>query len=399
MPSCLAKQIGLQRISNGITAKGGPARLTHSSAADCPAIAAVDDDQACHRSSNGPGPSNLPTAAAAGVALNDAIPNHPGLRQGRHAAGQPEDAPCDADHPADLTDRGWLAVFGRLIRSLGRDGMWLRSAGVAYCGLFAAVPGAAVPVALVGLLIDPEAVHRPIEMLDGLVPGSVTAFLADQMKDVALASRAHVGTGLGGAALAALWGALSGASGLVEALNVAYREEEGRGFLHRKRAALLVVLVGGLFMLLALFLVALLPLLLDRWSPGTTLQAVVSLARWPALAALCTVVLAMLYRFAPCRRVAKWRWVLPGALAATALWLAATTGFSFYVSHFSSYRSTLGLLGTMLLLMTWFYLTAFSVLLGAELNAELERQTSRDTTAGPARHRGQRGATVADTTA
>jgi membrane protein len=337
--------------------------------------------------------------ATAGVALDDAIPSHPDLGQGPDAVGQPQDTPCDADYPADLTDRGWLAVLRRLIHSLGRDGMWLRSAGVAYCALFAAVPGAAVPVALVGLLADPEAVHRPIEMLDGLLPGSVTAFLADQMKDVALASRAHVGAGLGGAALAALWGALSGASGLVEALNVAYREEEGRSFLHRKRNALVAVLAGGLFMLLALFLIALLPLLLARWSPGTTLQAIVSLARWPALAVLCTMALMLLYRFGPCRRAAKWRWVLPGALAATALWLVATTGFSFYVAHFPSYGSTLGLLGTMLLLMTWFYLTAFAVLLGAELNAELERQTSRDTTAGPARRRGQRGATVADTTA
>jgi len=331
--------------------------------------------------------------------LDDAILTHPGPAHGRDAAGQPQDASCDADHPADIPERGWLAVLSRIIHSLSRNGMWLRSAGVAYCGLFAAVPGAAAPVALVGLLADPEAVHRPIEMMDGLLPGSVTAFLADEMQAVALASRTHVGAGLGGAVLAALWGALSGASALVEALNVAYREEEGRSFLHRKGTALAVALLGGVFMLLALFLLAMLPLVLDRWSSIATFRMMVSLARWSALAALCTVALALLYRLAPCRRAAKWRWVLPGALAATAVWLIATTGFSFYVSHFPTYRGSLGLLGTMLLLMTWIYLTAFAVQLGAELNAELERQTSRDTTAGPARNPGQRGAAVADTTA
>jgi membrane protein len=111
---------------------------------------------------------------------------------------------------------------------------------------------------------------------------------------------------------------------------------------------------------------------------------------------LCVVTLAMLYRFAPCRRAAKWRWASPGALVATALWLVSTTGFSFYVSHVPSYNQTLGLLGTIMMLLTWSYLTAFAVLLGAELNAELERQTWRDTTTGPARRLGERGAAVAD---
>jgi membrane protein len=104
----------------------------------------------------------------------------------------------------------------------------------------------------------------------------------------------------------------------------------------------------------------------------------------------------MLYRFAPCRRAAKWRWVSPGAAAATVLWLVGSTGFSYYVSNFPSYNKTLGVLGTVMMLLTWSYLTAFAVLLGAELNAELERQTTRDTTRGPARSRGQRGAAVAD---
>jgi membrane protein len=111
---------------------------------------------------------------------------------------------------------------------------------------------------------------------------------------------------------------------------------------------------------------------------------------------LCVVTLAMLYRFAPCRRAAKWRWASPGALVATALWLVSTTGFSFYVSHVPSYNQTLGLLGTIMMLLTWSYLTAFAVLLGAELNAELERQTWRDTTTGRARRLGERGAAVTD---
>jgi membrane protein len=307
-----------------------------------------------------------------------------------------EEATCDADHPDDISDRGWFDVLTRLARSLGRDGMWLRSAGVAFCALFAAIPGASVPVALFGLLADPEAVHRPFEMLGGLVPANATGFLAEQMQAVALTSRTQLGAGLGGGVLAALWGAWSGASGLIAALNVAYRENETRRVLQRAWVSLVVALAAGAFMLLAFALVALLPLVLDRLPPGPALQALISLARWSALAVLCTVALGLLYRFAPCRRAAKWRWVSPGAMVATALWLAGSTGFSFYVATFPSYNQALGILGTIMLLLTWSYLTAFAVLLGAELNAELERQTTRDTTRGPDQRRGQRGAAVAD---
>jgi membrane protein len=306
------------------------------------------------------------------------------------------DARCDADRPGDISDRGWFDVLTRLAHSLGRDGMWLRSAGVAFCAVFAAIPGASAAGALFGLLASPEAVHRPIEMLNGLVPGSATTFLADQMQAVAQTSRTQLGAGLGGAVLAALWGAWSGASGLIVALNIGYREEEARTFFRRARDALVVALAASVFMVLAFALLTLLPLILERLPLDPAMRTAASFARWPAHALLCIAALGMLYRFAPCRRAAKWRWVSPGAAVGTALWLVGSTGFSFYFSHFPSYNQALGLLGTIMMLLTWSYLSAFAVLLGAELNAELERQTSRDTTAGPARRPGERGAAVAD---
>jgi membrane protein len=314
----------------------------------------------------------------------------------RQATGTSLDLTCAADRPSDITDRGWLDIIRRLARSLSSDGMWLRSAGVAYCALFAAIPGVCVPVSFFGLLADPEAVHRPVELLGGLLPEAASSFLADQMRSVALTSRTQLGAGLGGAVLSALWGAWSGASGLIAALNVAYREEETRSFLRRSWDALVIAISGGLFLLLAFALIALAPLLLDSFSPGQKLRAALGFARWPALACLGMIALAMLYRFAPSRRPAKWRWVSPGAIVGTALWLLGSTGFSFFVSHVPSYNQTLGVLGTVMLLLTWSYVTAFAVLLGAELNAELERQTSSDTTTGAARKLGQRGAVVAD---
>jgi membrane protein len=309
---------------------------------------------------------------------------------------QPRHSRSDAERPSDIPDQGWLDILRRLGCSLARDGMWLRSAGVAFCALFAAIPGAAVPVALFGLLADPRAVHLPVEMMSGLLPANASGFLADQLQAIALTSRTQLGTGLGGAALGALWGGWSGASGLIAAINVAYGEDETRSFLRRAWTALVVAAAAGAFMLLAFALMAVLPLALSRADLDPTTHAVAAFARWPALAALCALSLALLYRYAPSRREAKWRWVSPGAMAGTALWLTGSTGFSFYAANVPSYNQTLGALGMVMLLLTWSYLTAFAVLLGAELNAELERQTSSDTTRGPAQRRGARGAAVAD---
>lgn len=177
--------------------------------------------------------------------------------------------------------------------------MWLRSAGVVFCAIFAGIPGASAAVALVGLVTSPEAVHRPIQMLNGIVPGSATTLLADQMQAVAQISRTQLGAGLGGAVLAALWGAWSGASSLIAALNVAYREEEARPFFRRSRDALVVALAAGVFMVLAFALLTLLPPIVERLPLDPAMRTAASLARWPALALLCIAALGMLYRFRP----------------------------------------------------------------------------------------------------
>ncbi len=305
----------------------------------------------------------------------------------------------EADRPDDISSSGWWHILQRLRASLSRDEIWLRAAGVAFCGLFAAIPCAAVPVSIFGLMADPEAVHRPIEMLRGLLPEGASAFLARQMQAIATSSKLGLGAGLGSGILAALWGAWSAASGVIGAINTAYGEHEARSFLRRQLVALALAVGTGLFGIAAFSLVAVFPTALAVLPLDPMHRTIISLARWPALALLMIVALAMLYRFAPCRRAAKWRWVSPGAAVATLLWLLGSAAFSSYVANVHSYNETLGALGVVMLFLTWFYLTSFAVLVGAELNAELERQTARDTTAGPALPLGERGAVVADTVA
>jgi membrane protein len=297
-----------------------------------------------------------------------------------------------AEAPEDIPGRGWGDILRRVWRALGRDHIWVAAAGLAFCSLFAAIPGVAVVVALFGLVTDPAAVHGQLEMTGGLLPEEASRFLADQMQAIAAAPRFH----LGGALLVALGGARTGASTLISVLNIAYRERERRGLVRYHLTVLAVTVTICLLGLVALATVAVLPLVAGALPLGPGAQAALSVGRWPALAVLMALALTAIYRFAPCRRRPKWRWVSLGAAVATMLWLAGSGVFSAYVARFASYEETFGVLGTVMLLMTWFYLTAFAVLLGAELNAEVERQTARDTTQGPDRPLGRRGARVAD---
>ena len=300
-----------------------------------------------------------------------------------------------AARPADIPGRGWLDILRRVRRALARDHLWLAAAGVAYCFLVAAIPGLVVLVALLGLLVGPPAVEGGLGAARGLLPAEAARFLADQVRGIADAGVLHLGAGLGGALLAALWGARTGVATLVGALNLAYREREARGFLRYQLVTAVATAAACLFGLLALALVAALPAA-GALRPGAPLGPAVTLGRWPALAVLTVAALAAAYRYAPSRRRARWRWTLPGAVAATGLWLAGSAGFSAYVARFPSYGAALGALGAVMLLLSWSYLTAFAVLLGAELNAEVERQTARDTTEGPDLAPGRRGARVAD---
>src|ERR1700712_3050402 len=306
---------------------------------------------------------------------------------------------CSADEPSAISGEGWSSILRRLGRSLIRDDIWLRSAGVAFYTILAAVPALVVPVSVYGLVADPAAVRDPIQMLGGLLPAETSRFLADQMQAVAASSKVNLGAGLGGAVLAALWSGRSGASAMIAAINMAYGEHEQRSFLQRQRVALTVGLTTLLFVALAFILIAILPLALSVIPLTPAQRTLISLGRWPGLAALMVIGLGFLYRFAPCRRAAKWRWVSVGAITASVLWLTGSAAFSFYVEHANSYGRTFGTLGAVMLLLTWLFLSAFAVLLGAELNAELERQTTRDTTEGADLPKGQRGAAAADATA
>ena len=219
--------------------------------------------------------------------------------------------------------------------------------------------------------------------------------MADQARKVA-AGGGGLGLAAAGGILLALYSASKGTKALIEGLNIIYDEEEKRGFIKLNFMALAFTLGVIVAMIVALGLIVVVPIVLRFVGLGPIVDALVSILRWPILFAGALVVLAALYRFAPSRAAARWRWVTWGAAIATVIWVLGSIAFSIYVRNFGSYNETYGSIGAVIILLMWLWLSTFVVLLGAEVNSEMEHQTERDSTTGAPEPRGRRGARVAD---
>jgi membrane protein len=213
---------------------------------------------------------------------------------------------------------------------------------------------------------------------------------------VASASGGALGIGLVVSLLAALWSASSGTGNLLKAINIAYDEDESRGFLKVRGLALALTLGAIVFLLLTLALVAVVPVVLNVLPLGPVGTILAQVLRWVLLVALVVAALAVTYRIAPDRDQPRFSWVTTGSLVATVLWIIGSIAFSLYVNNFGSYNKTYGAIAGVVVLMLWLYLTSYIVLLGAEVNAESERQTRADTTRGASAPMGERGAAAAD---
>jgi membrane protein len=302
-----------------------------------------------------------------------------------------------ASTPGDVPAAGWRDVLLRTREEVKADNVVLLGAGVAFFALLALVPGLIALVSVYGLVADPSDVDRQVSDLLAAAPTEVRDLVSEQLRSVTESSDRGLGlTAIIGVALA-LWSASSGMNHLISAVNAAYDEEEGRGFVARRGLALLLTIGAIAFAAVALVAITALPALVEETAAGDAVRVAVSILRWPLLAVGLVVALSILYRYAPDRDRARWSWVAPGTIVATVVWVLASIGFSIYTSRFGSYGETYGSLGAVVVLMLWLLLSAVAIILGAEINAEAERQTRRDSTDPPRRPRGQRGAYAADT--
>ncbi|MES3098793.1 YihY/virulence factor BrkB family protein [Sphingomonas faeni] len=299
-----------------------------------------------------------------------------------------------------MSAREWWKVLKRTWAEGNDDNIGLIAAGTAFYGFAAIVPLLASVVLIYGLVADTATVVANIRALFNVLPEDAARVIGDQLATVVNTSEGKKGFGLLIALGIALYGGTKGASSIVTALNIAYEEKETRGFIALNLLAFAITGGAVMLALVAAFSTAAFALL-DSLIPGAPeiLLLAIRLVSYGVLASLGVTAAACLYRFGPNRHKAKWIWLTPGSLAATVIWLGATIGFGVYVSRFGNYGATYGSLSAVIVLLTWLWLSAYVFLLGAELNSELEHQTTRDMTTGTPAPRGGRGATVADTVA
>jgi membrane protein len=303
---------------------------------------------------------------------------------------------ADADRPRDIPRKGWFQILRRAWKEAKADHVPLLAAGVAYYAFLALCPAIIAAVLLYGLVADPSQVASQVDQLGSTIPGPAKTLLEQQMTSLASTNQQSLGIGLVIALLVALWSASGGMGNLITAVNMAYDEDDERGFVRTKALSLVMTLGAIVFMAVVLALVAVFPAVVNSLGLPVVVQVAAEVLRWLLLVAAMMFALGVLYRAAPDRQAPKIRWVSVGAVTATVVWVIASVGFSVYVSLFSSYGKTYGSLAGVVVLLLWLWISNYVVLLGAEMNAEAEQQTAQDSTTGEPRPMGRRGAVKAD---
>ncbi|QFT48856.1 MULTISPECIES: YihY/virulence factor BrkB family protein [unclassified Roseivivax] len=302
-----------------------------------------------------------------------------------------------ARRPREIPPLGWRDIALRLYRKIGDDHVVVVSAGVAFFGLLAIFPALTALISIAGIILEPNDVYGYLDEISNILPPEAAGIIRDQAQQVASQEDFGVGIAAIFGLLLALYGASRGLKTLIEGMNIAYAETEARNIFWLSIVAFCLTALLVVGAVTAIVFTIVVPGVLDHLGLSSFTVALVTFGRWPILAIFTVSGLAVVYRYGPSRRNPKWRWVYPGACLATVLWIISSIIFSIYVRNFGGYNETYGALGGAIILLTWLWVSSFIILLGAELNAEMEHQTREDTTVGRDRSEGKRGAIKADT--
>jgi membrane protein len=299
-----------------------------------------------------------------------------------------------AAQPAAIPWRGWKDILWRTWREMSHDRLTVVAGSVTYYTLLAIFPALGVFVSLYGLVADVRTVQEQLIQLSTIFPPEAVSLLGEQMLRLATGKAASLSLAFVVSLLLSIWSANAGMKSLFDGLNIAYDETEKRSYLLR------TALTYGFTVALLVFLAAVSAILV---AAPLGLEALhlrhdwLIAARWPLVYAVAAGAFAVIYRYGPSRALARWRWVALGSLAAAFLWMAGSAGFSWYLNNVARLDATYGSLGTVIGFMLWVWFSVMVVLVGAELNAEIEHQTAIDSTTGPPMPMGERGAAMADT--
>jgi membrane protein len=309
----------------------------------------------------------------------------------------------DYDHghkattPWQMPGGAWKDIASRTLARTWQDNVGLVAAGVTYYGFLALVPLLGIIVMLYGIFADPTTVASNVRAITTILPPDVAMLIADQLIAAIKMTRETSGIGVVLALLIALYGGTNGASAIITALNIAYEEKEKRS-LGRFYLVAAVMTVAAVIAAVAALAATTTLVFLGNLAPDASpqLMLAVKIAGYAGLTIAAAAVAATLYRFVPSREDARWEWITPGSLFAAITWLLLSLLLSFYATTITDYDATYGSLGTIIVLLTWIYLSAYALVFGAELNSEIEHQTAKDSTTGAALPMGKRGAWAAD---
>jgi membrane protein len=360
------------------------------------------DQAAVRRAHTDPFRPRSPRSPDTGPSNSAPGADHPVASAGNGAASVTGSSARPGDQaaaPTQIPARGWWQVTRRAFKEASADNAGIIAGGIAYAAFLAIFPALIAGISLFGLVADPATIAEQADAVLAALPETAQPLIRDQIVALTQTTGNALTWSLAISILLALWSASSGTSSLMTGINIAYDEQESRNFVKLRGTALLLTLGGIVFVLLTLALVAVVPAVLNALALGTFVNVIVQIVRWALLVVLIILALAVVYRLAPDRDAPKFTWTSVGALVAAVLWVLASLGFSLYVNNFGSYNKTYGALAGVVVLLLWLYLTSYIVLLGAEINAESEKQTMKDTTTGPPAPMGERRAEAADTVA
>lgn len=302
-----------------------------------------------------------------------------------------------AASPAEIPAKGWEDICWRVYANISDHRIFSLAAGMTYYSILAIFPALAALVAIYGLFSDPASLAKHLDDMSGFMPGGAVEIAREQLTRVASKGDQTLGvTFLVGLAVS-LWSANAAMKSLFDTLNIVYGEDEKRGFLKLNALSLIFTVAAVGFIISALGAVVVIPIALQYLGLSNAADFLIRITRWPAMFLTLAAGLSVIYRFGPSREAPRWQWITWGSVAATVMWIAASALFSFYAANFGSFNETYGSLGAAIGFMTWLWISAIAILLGAELNAEMEHQTTEDSTTGKPKMLGARGARMADT--
>jgi len=341
----------------------------------------------------------LPLSSSSAWHQNEAIPERKTKRDASvlGLTAESKDHGRFAASPSEIPANGWRDILLRVYSNVGDHRILALAAGMTYYSLLAIFPALAALVAIYGLFSDTGTIAKHLDEVSGFVPGGAIDVAREQFTRVASKGNQTLGLTFIIGLAASLWSANAAMKSLFDTLNIVYGEKEKRGFLKLNAMSLIFTLAAIAFVLAALGAVVVLPVVLNYLWLSEFADLFLRIMRWPAMFLVVALALASMYRFGPSREAPRWRWMTWGSVAATILWLGASALFSWYAANFGKFNETYGSLGGAVGFMTWLWISAIVILLGAELNAEIEHQTARDTTTGSPKPIGVRGAHMADT--